>query len=596
MTHRGLHKTASLAFALLLPLAATIVQETVWNLVSPYSWFLFFPAVFFSSRIGGVAGGIGSTVVSTLLVEYMFMPPRWSFAVEEPRRLYSCALFMGMGVLFSATHEGLRKARLRAVDALEEAGRANTDLRTANLTIRRLIDAARDADRAKTRFFVNASHELRTPLALILGPVARRLAREDLSEPIRRDLEIVERNALTLRRHVADLLDAARIDAGRMTLAYSHADLAALVRLAVSQFEPLTGERRIRLEVHAPESLPAEVDVGRCRQIVVNLLSNAIRHSPEGGAIVVSLELEAAQSLLTVEDDGPGVPEAMREAVFEPYRQAGDDDLSRGGYGLGLAIVRQLARLHGGGASVEDTPRGARFRVILPLSAPPGTAIQDGPAMDGGELEGVLERTRGATHADDGPAPDTRSELPSVLVIEDDLDMGRFLGQILGERYRVEVARDGSDGLARAVLAVPDLILTDLKMPGLSGEELIEELRARPLTRDVPVVVLTARAEERLRVSMLRAGADDFLLKPFDPGELLARVDRLVAGRTRAQFELRASEARLSRFVKHLPMPLAYADRSGATSYVNDRFVELFGYTIADVPTLDAWWQSAYPD
>ncbi|WP_165230624.1 PAS domain S-box protein [Aquisphaera insulae] len=191
---------------------------------------------------------------------------------------------------------------------------------------------------------------------------------------------------------------------------------------------------------------------------------------------------------------------------------------------------------------------------------------------------------------------DPRHELPLVLIIEDDPVEGDSLAEILGGRYRVEVVGDGDQGLARAVEVVPALVLSDLKAPGLCGERLIEDLHARSTTRDVPVLVLASGEEEILRMATLAGNSWDFLTKPIVATELLTRAARLVAAGSRARSELRIGAGMLGRFVERLPLPLGYIDRNGVTAYLNDCFVELFGYSKVDVPTLDAWLQVAYPD
>ncbi|WP_168221679.1 PAS domain S-box protein [Aquisphaera giovannonii] len=191
---------------------------------------------------------------------------------------------------------------------------------------------------------------------------------------------------------------------------------------------------------------------------------------------------------------------------------------------------------------------------------------------------------------------DSSPNRPLVLVLEVDPESTGILARILESKYRVEVFGDGEEGLARAAEAVPDLILSDLKMLGPCGGSLIAALRAEPTTRGIPVLMLAEDAGDLARIPSARATSADFLLKPVVPAELLARADRLVAEAASGHPEDRGEEPRFSRFVRHLPLPLAYIDRDGDTAYLNDRFVELFGYTIADVPTLEAWWAAAYPD
>src|SRR3990172_773057 len=179
--------------AILLPLAAFILQWMFWPYLQPYVWFLFYPAVFFSSWIGGISGGLVATVVSATLVVFFFIPPVFSFDVENPISFLSVVVFMGMGVLFGYTQERLKKANRKSVEALAATRSANNQLQSANETITQLYEKTRELDQLKTQLFANVSHELRTPLALILGPVAKRLATGNLSDEERRELEVVHR-------------------------------------------------------------------------------------------------------------------------------------------------------------------------------------------------------------------------------------------------------------------------------------------------------------------------------------------------------------------------------------------------------------------
>jgi K+-sensing histidine kinase KdpD len=217
--------TVRLTLALFIPLAAFAVQWVLWGAIQPYVWFLFFPAVFFSSRVGGLTGGLLATVLCAAIVTFFFIPPQFTFVKHLPIHVVSVFLFLGMGLLFSLSHEQLHRANLRVEEALKAAQEANEQLAEANEHVTELLEQAQELDKLKTQFFSNVSHELRTPLTLILGPLERRLRREGLEEDERRELELMERNARLLYRHVTDLLDVSRLEAGRMAMRYAEADL-----------------------------------------------------------------------------------------------------------------------------------------------------------------------------------------------------------------------------------------------------------------------------------------------------------------------------------------------------------------------------------
>ena len=537
--------------ALLIPVVAFILQWMFWSAIKPYAWFLFYPAVFFSSWVGGLSGGLVATAVSTSLAWWFFISPEHSFLKESPISLISAAAFMGMGVLFSISHGRLRTANRQAAEALEAARHANEQLQGANEKITGLYAKTRELDELKTQFFANVSHELRTPLALILGPVVKRLAAGDLGEEERRDLQVVERNARLLHRHVSDLLDIAKLEAGKMDMHYARIDLARLIRFLASHFEALAEEKCIRYVVEAPDALFAEVDAGKCQRILINLLSNAFKFTPVAGAVTLSLSAEGELAVLRVRDDGPGVPAAMREVIFERFRQ-GEGGAARrfGGTGLGLAIAKEFADLHGGTIEVGDAPdRGAMFTVTLPLTAPEDAEIQATPGtLDEGIGRQAVEELRERRGASERSTP-VAADAPLILVVEDNPDMNDFVAEALGRRYRVATAFDGQEGLDKALALCPDLILSDVMMPRMSGDRMVEALRRHRGMEHVPIVMLTAKADDALRVKLLREGVQDYVYKPFSVEELMARVDRLVAERRRTEEEIRRLNAGLERRV-----------------------------------------------
>ena len=412
-----------------------------------------------------------------------------------------------------------------------------TQLESKNQELEALYARVRESENLKTQFFANVSHELRTPLALILGPVEKLLDEGGLTEAQRRDLRTVNRNAELLLGHVNQLLDASRLEAGKLSPQYAQGNLAQLVRRTAGYFPSLAAEREVTLDVRAPESLPGQFDAEKLQRVLLNLLSNAFKFVPRGGQVLTTLEARDDQALLTVEDSGPGVKPELREAIFERFRQ-GEGGTTRefGGTGLGLAIARDFVTLHGGRIRAEERPGGgARFVVELPLLAPSDARLQSGPESDvslltRAELD-VLRPTA------DAPAEAPVAEdpyRPRVLVVEDTREMRRFVAETLARDFRVATATDGEDGLRQAEALRPDVIVSDVMMPRMGGDALVREVRARAELAATPILLLTARADDDLRVDLLRSGAQDYLVKPFLAEELLARVGNLaVMKRTR---------------------------------------------------------------
>jgi signal transduction histidine kinase len=418
---------------------------------------------------------------------------------------------------------------LKTLASARVSEQRRADLEVAN---RRLTEL----DELKTQFFSNVSHELRTPLALIMGPVDQILRAGRLDDEDRRRLETVQRNAGLLLRQVNDLLDVAKLQAGRMEPTYRRVDLARVVRRAGSHFESAAAADRITLSVEAPASLTGEVDPDHLERILINLLGNAVKFTPEGGEIHCVLEVvhphddpAARRFRLSVHDSGPGVPPEQRDVVFERFRQAdGGATRRHDGTGLGLAIVAELVKLHHGRVALEDSPLGGAAVVVdLPLTAPPGAQVEEeGTDLDprrAGLAAPPLARDREQEPVAAQPAGDPA--LPLVLVVEDNREMNRFVAETLADRYRIARAYDGAEGIERARTLRPDLIISDLMMPGLAGEALVRELRRAPELDATPILLLSARADDELRLQLLEEGAQDFLTKPFAPQELRARVE-----------------------------------------------------------------------
>nr|WP_320133570.1 ATP-binding protein [uncultured Holophaga sp.] len=535
------------AWAMLVPVAALGVQAALWRFLHPYVWFLFYPAVFFSSWLGGRKWGIAATTLSAALVWWGFMPPQYAVKVIDPSGLLSIVVFLVMGTLFSLFQERLRQAKADAEAAL---------------------DKVRELDDLKSRMFANVSHELRTPLALILGPSEQMLASETLTPESRRHLEVIDRNARLLYRHVTDLLDVARLESGRLQPAFARINLVQVARTVASHFDSLGMDRNIEFSCHLPETLPMEADPGMIQRVLLNLLSNAFKFTPPGGRIQLVVCLLESAVRIEVHDTGPGIPESHRERIFKRFEQVdGGAERVYGGTGLGLSIVKEFALLHRGTASVRSAPgTGSIFEVTIPLTAPAGTVVKaDLPSPDPQlERQFAEELGRNSTSPKSG---DLRGDLPLVLVVEDNADLGAYLVDLLKPTYRVELATAGHEGLEKALALRPALILTDIMMPGMSGDRMLQLLRAHPELDVTPVIVLTAKQDETLLLHLFELGAQDCVHKPFSNNELLARV--------RAQLTERKRSDASAHFQKTLYEAVAASIPQGGLYVVDPVFVFL---------------------
>jgi signal transduction histidine kinase len=422
--------------------------------------------------------------------------------------------------------------------ALAQGAKAAQDrgirLETAYQQLGEVFEKTKELDELKTQFFANVSHELRTPLALILGPVEKLQGAENLRADQRQDLEVVRRNAAVLLKHVNDLLDIAKLEAGKMKPSYVAADLAVLIRRMTGNFDGLAREREIALTVDAPPALPIEVDVDMIERVLLNLLSNAFKFTPSGGRIEIRLEIRDAFARVSVADSGPGVPETSRNTIFERFRQVeGGVNRSHGGTGLGLSIVKEFLELHRGDIQVDQAPwegGGALFQFEIPLRAPEGAKVLASAVREHHEeaARQALADLTESTHRLEALTSQTTGNKGLVLVVEDNPDMNHFIAEILAGDYRVETAFNGQEGLIKAAELCPDLIVSDIMMPVMSGDRMVAAVRRQPHLRGTPILLLTAKADDELRNQLLRDGVQDYVTKPFSAEELCARVKNLV--------------------------------------------------------------------
>ncbi len=476
----------------------------------------------------------------------------------------------------------------------QEVSRQTEALRASNRQLQ-------EADEQKTRFYQNISHELRTPLTVLLAPLEELQASDGttLTDETRHKVEIMDRSAHRLLRLVNQLLDLSRLESGRGAPIYEDRDVSELVKPIVEGFQPLALAKSLTLELRTSDKLPrAFVDPDKLEKVVINLLSNACKFTDPGGTVVVRLSSGDGHLYIRVMDSGIGIEAEDLDRIFDRFSRVGEGAETQDGTGIGLALAKELAAVCGGSLGVESEKGfGSTFTLTLPLGkdhiadesqirqeararatareaeaaskallSEVGTASPDAQTLAAHHAAAAGEATASpsgtasapgtaeATRPAHRPAPDP-GDRPLVLVVEDNADMRGLIREICQPRYDVIEAASGEEALAQLETQTPALVISDVMMPGMDGYELLARIRDNPDTVSLPVILVTARAGQEMRISGLESGASDYLTKPFNARELLARTDNLIRlneqGRELADLnqELRDTVARLEREV-----------------------------------------------
>lgn len=428
-----------------------------------------------------------------------------------------------------------------------ELKRLNVELGEKNEELKRLNEEVLELTHSRLVFFTNISHELRTPLTLIADPVEMLLEDTGIKGKSRELLKMVQRNALALQQLVSNILDFRKIQNGKMELKLYRFDIVKTLTMWVGDFQ-LTAERKqIRLHLDVDDLTGSHemiADQEKISRIVFNLLSNALKYTPAGGEIFVSLKDEGANLRLDVKDTGKGISQDEADKIFERFFQAKG---AASGTGIGLALVKSFVELHHGEARVESEPgKGSDFIVVIPREQEGDSQVihndvdivdnsVNASASDGKNVvdESVLQyiddgnRSRGKVQQ----LVNENTNRPTVLVIDDNTDIRQYERTLLQDEYIVLEAADGKEGLSVAMKEVPDLVICDVMMPVMDGLEFTEQLKTNTATSHIPVIMLTAKNLEEHRAEGYEHGADSYITKPFHSKVLLARIENLLRQR-----------------------------------------------------------------
>lgn len=428
-----------------------------------------------------------------------------------------------------------------------ELKRLNVELGEKNGELKRLNEEVLELTHSRLVFFTNISHELRTPLTLIADPVEMLLEDSGIKGKSRELLKMVQRNALALQQLVSNILDFRKIQNGKMELKLYRFDIVKTLTTWVGDFQ-LTAERKqIRLHLDVDDlkgSHEMIADQEKISRIVFNLLSNALKYTPAGGEIFVSLKDEGANLRLDVRDTGKGISQDEADKIFERFFQAKG---AASGTGIGLALVKSFVELHHGEARVESEPgKGSDFIVVIPREQEGDSQVihndvdivdnsVNASASTGKNVvdESVLQyiddgdRSRGKVQQ----LVNENTNRSTVLVIDDNTDIRQYERTLLQDEYIVLEAADGKEGLAVALKEVPDLVICDVMMPVMDGLEFTKQLKTNTATSHIPVIMLTAKNLEEHRAEGYEHGADSYITKPFHSKVLLARIENLLRQR-----------------------------------------------------------------
>ncbi|RGL59107.1 response regulator [Segatella copri] len=428
-----------------------------------------------------------------------------------------------------------------------ELKRLNVELGEKNGELKRLNEEVLELTHSRLVFFTNISHELRTPLTLIADPVEMLLEDIGIKGKSRELLKMVQRNALALQQLVSNILDFRKIQNGKMELKLYRFDIVKTLTMWVGDFQ-LTAERKqIRLHLDVDDLTGSHemiADQEKISRIVFNLLSNALKYTPAGGEIFVSLKDEGANLRLDVRDTGKGISQDEADKIFERFFQAKG---AASGTGIGLALVKSFVELHHGEARVESEPgKGSDFIVVIPREQEGDSQVihndvdivdnsANASASEGKNVvdESVLQyiddgdRSRGKVQQ----LVSENTNRPTVLVIDDNTDIRQYERTLLQDEYIVLEAADGKEGLSVAMKEVPDLVICDVMMPVMDGLEFTEQLKTNTATSHIPVIMLTAKNLEEHRAEGYEHGADSYITKPFHSKVLLARIENLLRQR-----------------------------------------------------------------
>ncbi len=442
----------------------------------------------------------------------------------ENRRAYTAYGILTILLLYSIRTFDLKRQRLRHQLELEHEH----------------AEKLEEVDRMKSRFFANISHEFRTPLTLILGPVEQIIS-DNINESVKKNANLIKKNANNMLSLINQLLDISKIDSGKLGLQAAYQNIIPFLKGIVMSFESLAAMKSVKLFLnYSKDEVMVYFDKEKMETILKNLLSNSFKFTPNGNQISVSLtEINGSGVEIKVKDTGIGISEIELPKIFDRFYQVNSaHNREHGGTGIGLSLVKELVEIHHGLIAVDSKiGEWTEFKIILPLGkehltpqeivSSEDVALPDNHPADKSEFISL-------THHDDQVKNLIRNK-NIILIVEDNIDVREFIKDSLGNEYHYEEAENGEEGVKKAFDIIPDLIISDVMMPKMDGNDMTRALKTDQRTSHIPIILLTAKSGQENRIEGLETGADDYLTKPFDAKELHIRIDNLINLRKKLQ-------------------------------------------------------------
>ena len=484
-----------------------------------------------------------------LIIENLGKDKRFKPSTEEKKDIHSLLCvpiwFEGkiIGVIMSINKKNQKyfsQNDLTLISIISvQAGQLIKNLQLQKETFEKKKEAEKlqELDRIKTNFFTNISHEFRTPLTLILGP-SKEILEKTNEIKTREDADTIFRSAGKLNRLVNQLLDLSSIEAGKMKLKTSRQNLIPIVENVVLAFHSFAERKKISLKFNPKQKeIYFFLDKDKVDKILNNILSNALKFTPGGGAVNVEVNKQDDSVEISISDTGIGIPKEQINKVFDRFYQV-DQNISSEiqGTGVGLSLTKELVELHKGKILAEsEEGKGSTFRIILPLGK--------NHLLKNEIVEIKEEKEKTITDFDESFDKTIKDivtigsfengSTPSLLIIEDNPDVRKYITKVLTEYYNISEACDGEDGLQKSFEQIPDLIISDIMMPKMDGFQLCEALKSDSRTSHIPIILLTAKATLTDKIEGIKIGADEYLMKPFEVDELKARIKNLLEQRQR---------------------------------------------------------------